>query len=377
METARVGILGCGVISRTYVGDIQRFYKNLEVVACSAAHLESAQSLADEFGIPRVYCGTDILRDDDIDIIVNLTPPEHHVALNRAVINAGKHLFSEKPFALSLKDAREILSLAEEKGVTVGCAPDTFLGSGLQSVRYYLDAGLIGRPFFLSANMTTFGPETWHPDPGFFYKKTCGPLLDMGPYYLSAIVTLLGPIESVAAVSAKPSDTRHVYVGKMAGTEIPVETPTHFSAILRMKSGAVANLNVSFDIYRSELPMLEICGDGGTLSYPDPNFGGGTPRVYRREQFTDVIYQQTEDALLRRESFRELPELYPRKKDYSRGIGVSELAEAIRDRRTPRTGGDLILHVTEAMEGILRSAETGGFYRMTTDCARPDPLERR
>lgn len=374
MERFKVGILGCGVISRTYASDIQRFYKQLEIVACADVNLSLAQKLADEFGIPKAYTTQQLLQDPEVQIVINLTPPQFHVALDKQIIAAGKHLFSEKPFAPTLEEAKEVLALAEEKGVRVACAPDTFLASGLQSVRYYLDAGMIGKPFFVTANMTTFGVETWHPNPVPFYQKGSGPIMDMAPYYLSAIVSLLGPIESIGAFAAQPLEKRTVYAGPMSGAEIPVETPTHYTAILRLRSGVVVNLNVSFDIYKSGLPMFEIYGDGGTLTYPDPNFGGGTPRVYRKEQYLGTVYQNTPEAEARKSSFHELPELFPRVKDYSRGIGVLDLAKAIETGREHRANGALILHITEAMEALIASANTDVFYRMTTTCERPAPI---
>ena len=373
-QTMKVGILGCGVISRTYAGDIGRFYPRLRVAVCADVNRALAEKLAGEFGIPKACVTDELLADPEIDIIINLTPPQLHVELNRRIISAGKHLFSEKPFAQSVEEARELLSLAEEKGVKVGCAPDTFLSSGLQSTRYYLDAGLIGRPFFATANMTTFGVETWHANPAPFYKKGSGPLFDMAPYYLSALIFLLGPLERVAAFSAKPQEKRQVYVGPLAGTEIPAEVPTTYTAILKTRGGAVINFNISFDIYRSGLPMFEIYGDAGTLTYPDPNFGGGAPKVYRKEQYTDPVYRDTEEARARRETFYELPELFPRPKDYSRGIGVADLAQAIETGGSNRAGGDFILHVTEAIVGLQQAAETGAFYDMKTTCERPRPL---
>ena len=222
--------------------------------------------------------------------------------------------------------------------------------------------------------MTTFGVETWHPNPAPFYRKGAGPVFDMGPYYISAIVSLLGPIESIYSVSAKPSETRDIYTGLLSGTKIPVEIPTHFTSVLTLKSGVTVNLNLSFDIYKSNLPMLEIYGTEGTLSYPDPNFGGGRPKLYRKEQYTDTAYSHTEDAEKRRESFCELPELFPRVKDYSRGIGVLDLAAAVERGEDSRTSPEFIAHVTEALEGILLSAETHAVYTMKTDCDRPKAL---
>lgn len=375
MRTYQIGILGCGVISRTYLADIHSFFKELHIAACADVDIALAQKLAEEFQIGKAYTTQELLQDPEIDIIVNLTPPQFHVALNKQIIRAGKHVFSEKPFAPDVDAAREVLELAGEKGVMVGCAPDTFLSSGLQSVRYYLDSGLIGQPFFVTANMTTFGVETWHPNPAPFYMEESGPLFDMGPYYASAIVSLFGSVESIGAFSAKPNETRHIYTGKNAGMDIPSDYPTHYTAILRLKSGVVVNLNISFDIYKSSLPMFEIYGDGGTLSYPDPNFGGGTPKVYRKEQYTDTVFQQSQEAMARKERFYELPELFPRVKDYSRGIGVLDLAHAIETGGKNRASGELILHVTEILQGIRESAKTGTFYQMKTACERPEALK--
>jgi len=374
MRNFNVGILGCGVISRTYAGDIGRFFPQLRIVACADLEASLAEKLAGEFGIPKAYSTNDLLADPDIELVINLTPPQVHTELNRKILEAGKHLFCEKPFAQKPEEAQELLDLADQRGLQAGSAPDTFLASGLQSVRYYLDAGLIGKPFFITANMTTFGVETWHPSPRSFYAKGSGPQYDMAPYYLTALISLAGPIESIAAFSARPSETRHVYAGPLAGTVIPAETDTHYTAIMRMRSGVVVNLNVSYDIYHSSLPMFEIYGDGGTLAYPDPNFGGGAPKVYRKEQFTDPVYRDTEEARQRKEVFYELPELFSRPKDYSRGIGVAELAHAIETGGVSRTRG-MIVHTIEAINGLMKAAETGTVYGMKTTCERPVPME--
>lgn len=372
MRRYKVGILGTGVISRTYLADIRAFYRPLEVVACADLLQERAQTLAKEFSVPRACTVEELLQSQDIDIIVNLTPPQAHVEIDRKILEAGKHLFSEKPFAPTLAQAKDLLELATRKGVQVGCAPDTFLASGLQSMRYYLDAGLIGKPFFVTANMTSAGVESWHPNPAPFYQQGAGPVMDMAPYYLSAIVSLLGPIQSIAAFSTQRSAERCIYVGPQAGGSVPVNTPTHYSAILRLCSGVVVNLTLSFDVYRSNLPMLEVYGDAGTLTYPDPNYGGGKPKVYRKEQFLNTIYRK--DAQQDSERFFELPEVFTQVKAYSRGIGVLDLASAIDGGMPCRTGGDLLLHITEALEGLQLAAQQGSLYRMTTTCARPRPL---
>jgi len=374
MAGLKVGILGCGVISRTYALDLKTFYPDrLELAACADVDIAAASQLASEFDIPKACTTQELLDDPEIDIVINLTPPWLHVSLNTQIIQSGKHLFSEKPFARTAREAGEVLALAERKGVKVGCAPDTFLGSGIQSLKFYLDAGLIGKPFFATANMTCGGHETWHPSPVSFYQEGSGPLYDMAPYYLSALVILLGPIESIAALSASPSPVRKIYQGKNAGKTFSSEVPTHYTCILKFAQGTVASLNVSFDISKSNLPLFELYGDGGTLSYPDPNFGGGTPKVYRREQFLSPIYQDTSDAHARAEKMYELPELFIRHKDYSRGIGVVDLADAIENGTPNRAGGELILHITEAIEGITACADTGTYYRMQTTCRIPAP----
>ena len=373
LKQTNVGILGCGYISRTYAGDIRDFFPQLKVLACADVTLPLAEKLAKEFGIPQPCLTEELLQNPDVEIIVNLTPPQVHEELNRRILESGKHLFSEKPFAQSAETAQELLALADSKGLKVGGAPDTFLSSGLQSVRYYLDAGIIGRPFMLTGNMTTFGVETWHPNPTPFYSKGSGPMYDMAPYYLAAIVSLLGPIERVAAFRVKPFETRQVYVGPMAGGEIPTEVETTYTAVMYMRCGAVVNLNVTYDIYRSNLPMFEIYGDGGTLTYPDPNFGGGAPKVYRKEQYIDPLYRDTEEARERSRTFYELPELFPRPKDYSRGIGVADLAKAIETGGESRTR-DMLPHIVEAIAGLIRAAETQTMYEMKTTCERPVPM---
>lgn len=374
MRTYEVAILGCGVISRTYLADIKAFYKSLHIKACADVSIELAEKLAKEFDIEKAYTTEDLLNDDEIEIVINLTPPQFHVELNKKIIEAGKHLFSEKPFATDTEDAKEVIELAKKKGVRIGCAPDTFLASGLQSVRYYLDNGLIGKPFMVTANMTYFGVETWHPAPKAFYAKGGGPLFDMGPYYVSAIVTLFGPVKRLCAFSIKPYESRHIYTGPNAGTDIDCEVDTTFTAVLQLESDVVVNLNISYDIYKSNLPMFEIYADQGTLTYPDPNFGGGTPKVYRKEQLTDPIFQDTDGAKERKDKFYELPELFPRVKDYSRGIGVMDLAAAIERKSENRANAELILHVTEVLQRIGDSAANGQMYEMETTCVRPKPI---
>ncbi len=376
MRRYNVGILGCGVISRTYLSDIKNFYPKLNVISCADVTKELAEKLAGEFDIDRAYTTDDLLADSEVEIVIDLTPPKFHRELNEKIIRSGRHLFSEKPFAGSMEDAAAVIALAKDHNVYAGSAPDTFLSSGLQSVRHYLDDGIIGTPFMVSANMMSFGVETWHPSPAPFYAHDNGPVFDMGPYYISAIVSLLGPIESIMSFSSKPFETRHVYKGKDAGSDITSDVDTTCASILRLKSGVIANLNISYDIFKSDLPLFEIFGDSGTISYPDPNFGGGRPKLYRKEQLLDPVFNDSEGAAERNKTFVELPELFPRYKDYSRGLGVYDLAYSIEEGLEPRTGGDFVIHVTEALCGIRRSGKTGQIYKMTTTCARPEKTKK-
>lgn len=374
MRRYNVGVLGYGVISRTYFADIKAFYPNLNILACADVTKDIAQKLAEEFEIERAYTTEELLADDEVEIIINLTPPGFHVELNKRIIMAGKHLFSEKPFAHSLEEAREVLRLAKERNIKIGCAPDTFLNSGLQSVRYYLDNGMIGIPFMVTANMMNFGSETWHPNPKPFYESNCGPVFDMAPYYVSAIVSLLGPVKRIACFGARPNLTRYMYVGNTAGTDFPVDVDTTYTAILSLKNGVVVNLNLSYDVYGTNLPMFEIYGNEGTLTYPDPNFGGGIPTVYRREQFINPIFQKNEETERIKDKFYELPEVFLRMKDYSRGIGVMDLAVAIDKNTENRVHPDFILHITEILCGIRQAVHTGEVYTVETRCERPAPL---
>lgn len=374
MERTKIGIIGCGVISNTYLHDITQYYRELEVTACGDVNPAAAQQKAREYEIPHAYTVEQLLEDPEIVIVINLTPPKFHGAVNRRILEAGKHVFCEKPFALSMKEAREIADLAREKQLYVGCAPDTFLGSSLQSCGKLIRDGWIGKPLYATANMMSGGVETWHPSPDFFYKEGGGPLFDMGPYYLTALVTLLGRIEKIQSVARTGFEKRTIYSEPRRGQELTVEIPTHYSAILQMEDDIAVSMNLSFDIWYSSLPRMEIYGTEGTLVVPDPNMSGGEPLLYRFENTIDGVYGEAKEALKRPVKPVQVPELYHRLADYTRGLGVLELAHAIREKRDPRTGTRLACHVTEAMNGMMEAARSGSTYVMQTDCERPEPL---
>lgn len=371
MDKVKVGIIGCGVISNTYIRDIQKFYDRLELCACADVNGELAKQHAEKYGIPTGCTTEELLAMEEIEIVVNLTPPKLHTVLNRQILQAGKHVFCEKPFALTVEEAEEILGLAQERGLLVCSAPDTFLGSSLQTCKKLLEDGWIGKPLYVTANMMSNGVETWHPAPGNFYQEGAGPLYDMGPYYFTALAALLGPVKRVSAFAATGFPVRKIFAGPDKGKELQVETPTHYSGIAELENGVLVSLNISFDIWHSNLPMFEIYGTEGTLEVPDPNMSGGRPRVYRKERTLDALYCDSEETKEKLGKSQEVPELYPDIGSYTRGIGVLDMAYAIREKRTPRTEARLACHVIEAITGMMKAAKTHEVYEMKTTCVMP------
>jgi len=383
VRKVKIGILGCGDISHAYIQNIQKIYTELEITACSNHHFEKAKEVAGKYGIEKVLTLDEMLADGQIEIIVNLTPPLLHSELNRKILEAGKHVFSEKPFALTVEDALSLMELAKEKHLSIGCAPDTFLGAGLKTADKLLDEGAIGTPLYVTANMISAGPETWHPNPVFFYKEGGGPLYDVGPYYLTAIVAMLGPIEQVCALSSTGFLQRDIYSGKLKKSKIQVEIPTHYAGILRLKSGVIVSLNFSFDVFKSSLPKLEIYGTQGTMILPDPNTTSGCTRIYRKEQYLRDSGINEEDIETEPDYIRnllsnpkvtkledqslEISELYPVHGEYVRGTGVYDMAQFITGEKADYfASAKLAVHVVEAMNAMVISARTGINYQMKT-----------
>lgn len=375
MRNINVGILGCGVISNTYIRDIKRFYPSLHLAACADVNVELAKSHAEKYRIPSGCSVEEMLAMEEVELVVNLTPPQFHMELNKKILQAGKYVFCEKPFAPTAAQARQVMDLADEKGLLVGSAPDTFLGSSLQTCRKILDDGWIGKPLYVTANMMSNGVETWHPAPANFYRQGAGPLYDMGPYYFTALTALLGPVKRVSAFSGTGFPVRKVYTGPLKGQEVPVETPTHYSGTAELASGVIVSMNISFDIWHSNLPMFEIYGTDGTLEVPDPNMSGGRPRVYRKERTLDVLYDDSRETKEKQDTSVELPELYPHIGDYTRGIGVLDLACAIDEKRKPRVNAEMACHVIEAITGMMESAQDKIVYEMKTTCEKPEPIK--
>ena len=266
----KVGLIGCGNISPQYLTNLPA-YPGVEVAACSDLITDKARSRAEEFGVPVVCTTEELLANPDIGIAVNLTQPANHKDVSLAAIAAGKHVYSEKPLAVERDDGDAVLRAAREAGVIVGCAPDTFLGAGIQTCRKLIDDGRIGRPIGAMASFLNHGHEHWHPDPSFYYEAGGGPMFDMGPYYLTALISLLGPVRRVSGAHGRAFDRRLITSEPLSGTMIDVEVSTHVTGLLDFENGAIGTIVTSFDVWASEIPWLEIYGTEGTLSVPDPN----------------------------------------------------------------------------------------------------------
>jgi len=280
----RIGVIGCGNISPIYLQAGKRF-EILEVAACADIDLERAKARAAEFDIPKACSVEELLADPDIDIVVNLTIPKAHSPVGLTVLQAGKSVYNEKPLAALREEAQPLLTTARERGLRVGGAPDTFLGGGLQTCRKLIDDGVIGEPVAATAFMMGHGHESWHPDPAFYYQVGGGPMFDMGPYYLTALINLLGPVRRVTGSTRISFPERTITSQPKYGTKIEVKTPTHIAGVLDFASGAIGTIITSFDVWGHHAPIIEIYGSEGTLSVPDPNTFGGVVRVRKaREQ---------------------------------------------------------------------------------------------
>ncbi|MGH2409442.1 MAG: Gfo/Idh/MocA family protein, partial [Chloroflexota bacterium] len=299
----------------------------------------------------------ELLADPTIELIVNLTIPRAHASVGQAVLGAGKSLYTEKPLALTREEGCALLEMARERGLRVGGAPDTFLGAALQTGRKLIDEGAIGEPVAVIAHMLCHGHESWHPDPAFYYQPGGGPLFDMGPYYLTALVSLLGPIRYVNGMARASFPERVITSQPRRGEKIVVEVPTHAAAALQFVSGPIATLVTSFDVWKSDAQLLEIHGSVGSLSLPDPNGFEGAVRLHRMGEG----------------GWSDIP-LIPGYRGNSRGIGVADLAEAIRDGRPPRASGDLAYHVLDVMQALHETSADGQRRTIESTCERPEAL---
>lgn len=328
----------------------------LNLKSCADLNMDAARAVAEEYQMTAVTV-EELLGDPTIDIVINLTVPQVHAKVSMDILSAGKHLYSEKPLALDNSEGEELLALAAQTGLRVGCAPDTFLGAGLQTARKLLDDGWIGRTLAGTAFVMSGGPENWHPNPGFFYERGGGPMLDMGPYYISGLVHLLGPVQSVCAMTSMPRTERIATCQEKFGQVLPVSVSTHCSGSLLFQSGVVINIAVSFDVLKHHHKPLELYGTDGSMSVPDPSNFGGPVSVARAGA----------------DGWLDVPLMFGYK-ERARGVGVADMAHAIQAGRPHRCSGELALHALEVMNAFERSQERRAWQDIVHQCEQPMPF---
>jgi len=354
----RVGIVGAGFISAQYSYCLARL-PQVRVTAVCDLRAERAEALAAEHADARAVALPELLAAADVDLVLILSLPRSHAELTLAALAAGKHVYVEKPLATTVAEGRQVVAAAAAAGRRVGCAPDTVLGTGVQTARAVVDAGGIGTPHSATAFMTTPGHERWHPQPDFYYQPGGGPLLDMGPYYLTALVHLLGPVARVGGAAVRPSATRTIATGSRAGEPVEVAVDSTVTAILEHASGALSTVLMSFDIWAARLPRIEVHGTAGSLSVPDPNLFDGVVELFSAADPEAGWVDVGSTAGYR---------------DAGRGYGVADLATALAAGRPHRADDLLALHVTEVMEAVLRAADTRTTVELATTCERPEPI---
>ena len=354
MEAVKIGLIGCGVISGAYLKAAQIF-PVLELVACADIDPDASARSASEFGIPAMSVD-DLLGSSEIELVLNLTIPAAHAQVNAAALEAGKHVYCEKPFALNTGEGRAVLDLASRNGLRTGCAPDTFLGGGHQTARSLIDANAIGRPVAGTAFMMNHGHESWHPAPEFYYAPGGGPLFDMGPYYLTALIHLLGPVKRVAGVSGRAFKQRVITSKPKSGKTIDVDVDTHVAGTLEFHCGAIVTVVMSFDVWLHTNSFIEIHGSSASLSVPDPNQFGGSVRLSGTEKTwkeQDLTHGYTNNM---------------------RSIGLADMCTGIRTGRPHRCDGELAYHVLEVMESLLVSSNENRHIEINSRPKRPEPL---
>ncbi|MCL5409127.1 MAG: Gfo/Idh/MocA family oxidoreductase [Candidatus Omnitrophica bacterium] len=356
MEKVKVGIIGCGNISSVYFKKLKES-EITDIVACADIIKERAQKKAEEFGIPKVYSVDELLSDKEIEIVVNLTIPISHYEIAITSLKSGKSTYSEKPLAINKKQGKEIVKIAKQKKLYVGSAPDTFLGAGIQTCIKIINDGIIGEPISATAFCVGHGHESWHPDPEFYYKIGGGPLFDMGPYYLTALINLIGPVKSVMGFTKITFPERTITSQPKSGTKIIVEVPTHITGLLEFENGAIGTVITSFDVWASNLPLIEIHGTKGSISVPDPNGFGGEVKIFTEKE----------------KKWQVVP-LTHKYAEQNRGLGVEDMAYAIRTNRKHRANGNLAFHVLDIMESLHESSDKGKRIILKSTCEKSKPM---
>lgn len=375
MKKAGIGVIGCGDIAEIYLKNIA-LYDNIELVAVANRTRSRAEEKAKLHGC-KVMEVDELINCPDIDIILNLTNPDAHYSLNLKALDAGKHVYSEKPLAATFEQAKDLVKTAKEKGLLIGCAPDTFLGARPQTMRKMLDEGWIGEPVAASAFFANRGPENYHPGPAPWYKEGGGPTLDIGPYYMSFLVHMFGAAESVVSMSKISFEERTITNGPLYGEKVKVEVPTHVTGTVKFKNGVLCTVILSFDVCDTMLPRVEIYGKEGTMiMHDDDPLGGpdryGGPLLYRRIEDADFRMGPADDVP--RTPWKDVPLCFDYREN-SRAIGLSDMARAVLKGGDFRANGDFALHSLEIQHALIESAKTLTPYILTTTCERPAPMK--
>lgn len=359
MQKARIGIVGCGDISGIYLTNLTNMFKELDITGVCDLVDAKAEKAFSSYNIPRKYKDMhEMFADPTVDIVLNITRPYEHYDVTMAAIAAGKHVYAEKPLGATLEEGIKIRDAAIAKGIIIGGAPDTFLGAGIQTCRKLVDDGYIGRPVAATAFFACRGHESWHPDPAFYYQFGGGPMMDMGPYYITALVNLIGAVKAVSSMTKKSYPMRRITSAPHYGTIVDVEVATHIAGQMEFACGVIGTIIQSFDVHAHKLPILEVYGTEGTLSVPDPNSFGGPVMLYRPES----------------KAYKEIPLTFGYAEN-SRGLGLADMAKAIQTGRKARADIDLTHHILEVMTGFTTSAETGKQIVITSAPERPAPMK--
>ena len=384
-----IAMIGCGAISGIYLKNITETFREIQLVGVCDLIPERAKEAHDFVEAQKkkgVVCESvkiykdmyEAFDDPQVQVILNLTRPYEHYAVSCAALKAGKNVYSEKPLAVDMEEANEILSIAKEKDLYVGGAPDTFMGAGIQTCRKLIDDGVIGDIVGANVAMICHGHETWHPDPEFYYKRGGGPMMDMGPYYVTALVHLLGEVKSVMGMTKKSFDKRIITSEPHYGEVIDVDIDTYLAGNILFSNGAIAQIFTTFDVYYTMQPHFEVYGTNGTLAVPDPNTFGGPVLLYRPEDHANG--PASDPGLAKRSAtdpyvhFKEIPLMFDYREN-SRALGLADLCKAIETGRDWRANYQQQLHVLEVLTAFSKSSESGNMYEMTTKYDRSAPMQ--
>ena len=362
MKTIKTAMIGVGCISGIYLKNIHETFHEIQLIGVCDLVRERAEKAQQEYGIPKLYeTMHDAFADPEVEMVLNLTRPYEHYEVSKSALLAGKHVYCEKPLGADLDEGKELLSLAKEKGLLLGGAPDTFLGAGIQTCRRLIDDGYIGTPIGSAAFMIGHGPESWHPDPAFYYKRGGGPMFDMGPYYLTAMINLMGGVDRVFSASRISFPQRLITSQPFAGNVVDVDVNTYVAGTVQYASGAIGTIFTTFDAYfpREKNRFIEIYGTEGTLFVPDPNTFGGKVEIYRPEDG----------------GLKEIPLMYGYPEN-SRALGLADMCKALLTGRVARCDVQQTYHVLEMIEGFETSARTGEWTKIESEYHRASAMVR-